>query len=320
MDRKTKILLIIATSFALAGCIVFCCVLMVSNRDFIKLPTVHYETNTFEINEEFKDVSIETNTDDIVFAPSDDGKCSVVCYDQNNLIHSAIVKDETLFVQVADTRKWYNYIGINFGQPKITVYLPEREYGRLFVKTDIGDVEMPKEFWFDSLDISVSTGDVSNFACASGNIKIETSTGDIFTQNISADKLELSVSTGKVTAENVNCLGDIVVKVSTGKAGLTNIQCRNFTSIGSTGDLSLKNMIATEKLWMERSTGDIHFDGCDAAGITIITDTGDVTGTLLTEKIFMTETDTGKINVPQTVTGGICQVTTDTGDIRIALQ
>ena len=49
------------------------------------------------------------------------------------------------------------------------------------------------------------------------------------------------------------------------------------------------------------------------------TDTGEVKGTLRSEKIFFTESDTGKISVPKSVTGGRCEITTDTGDIEIEI-
>lgn len=320
MDRITKSWLIIAVSLILAGCIIFLSILMTINWDFSKLSINRYETKTYDISGEYRNIIVETYTSDVVFAPADNGKFSMTSYEQNNLSHSVTTKDDTLYVRAIDTRKWYEYIGINFGRPKITVYLPMGEYGRLSVKSDTGDVEVPKDFRFESVDIDLSTGDARCFASVSEKVKIKTSTGDIYTENILADLLELSVSTGKVVAENVTCSRDIVLNVSTGKADLTNIQCRNFTTTGNTGDLSLKNMVATENLSIERSTGDIRFDGCDAAKITIKTDTGDVTGTLLTEKIFVAETDTGKVNVPRTTTGGICQVTTDTGDIKIMLQ
>ena len=49
------------------------------------------------------------------------------------------------------------------------------------------------------------------------------------------------------------------------------------------------------------------------------THTGDVSGNLLSDKVFITETDTGRIDVPKTTTGGKCEIKTDTGDIRISI-
>ena len=320
MRKKTKIWLVIATALVVVGCVIFGGVMTMLQWDFTKLSTVKYETNDYEIDENYKNISIVTDTADIVFMPSQNSKSSIVCREQKNVKHSVTVKDDTLVIAVVDTRKWYEYIGINIGTPKITVYLPNAEYEKLFIKESTGNVEIPNNFRFESMDISTSTGDVKNDASASESIKIKTGTGNIRVENISAEALDLSVSTGEITVCDVTCQGDVKIHVSTGKTKLTDVACKNLTSSGNTGDISLKNVIATEKFSLERSTGDVKFDGCDAAEISVKTDTGDVTGTLLSEKVFLAETDTGRVEVPKTATGGRCEITTDTGDIRIKIQ
>ena len=66
-------------------------------------------------------------------------------------------------------------------------------------------------------------------------------------------------------------------------------------------------------------TGNVNFDGSDAAEIFVKTSTGKVTGNFLTDKVFITQTDTGTVAVPKTVTGGRCKIATDTGDIEIKI-
>ncbi len=48
--------------------------------------------------------------------------------------------------------------------------------------------------------------------------------------------------------------------------------------------------------------------------------TADVTGTLLTEKVFLPKSDTGDIEVPKTNAGGKCEIITSTGDIKLTIQ
>ena len=67
-------------------------------------------------------------------------------------------------------------------------------------------------------------------------------------------------------------------------------------------------------------TGDIIFENSDAAQIFVKTDTGNVMGSLVSEKVFITETKTGDVKVPQTTTGGKCEITTNTGNIAIDIQ
>lgn len=319
MRKRAKIWLIIASSLVLVGCMIGGSVMTLFKWDFTKLSTVKHETNEYKINEDYINILIVTDTADIVFVPSESRESSVVCYEQKKAKHSVTVNDGTLVIEVVDTRKWYEHMGIFFGTPKITVYVPQGEYGTLSVKSSTGDVEIPKDFKFEGIDISESTGVVTNYASASELIKIKTSTGDIRLENISAGTLDLSVSTGNVTVSNVTCEGDVKINVSTGKVNIIDTCCKNVISSGNTGDIVLKNVVATETFSVDRSTGDVKFDSSDAAEIFVKTDTGDVTGSLLTDKVFITQSDTGSIDVPKAVTGDRCEITTDTGDIKITI-
>ena len=82
----------------------------------------------------------------------------------------------------------------------------------------------------------------------------------------------------------------------------------------------MKNVVATGTISIKSDTGDVRFEGSDAIEISVKTDTGDVTGTLLSEKVFITETATGRVNVPKTTSGGKCEITTETGDINISIK
>lgn len=319
MRKQTKIWLIAATFLVLVGCLIFAGVMTAMKWDFTKLSTVKYETNQHEIGENFSNVTLITDTADVVFAPSENGKTSIACYEQKKMKHSVSVQDDTLTIQLVDERKWYDYIGIFWTSPKITVYLPEGTYGAFSLKSSTGDIEIPKDYQFASMDISASTGEVKNFASVSEKMKIQTSTGCIHVENISAGMMELSVSTGKVTVTDVDCREDMTVRVSTGKASLTNVMCKNLISDGDTGDMVLKNTIASEKISIERSTGNIRFEGCDGGELTVETSTGDIKGSLLSEKVIFAQSDTGRVEVPQSTTGGVCRLTTDTGNIQIEI-
>ena len=319
MRKSTKTWLIIAAALILLGGILFVSVMTTLKWDFKKLSTARFETTNHEISEEISSISIDADTADIRFLPAEGETCSVVCYEQENLKHTVAVKDGTLTLKVVDTRKWYEHIGFQFESPKITVYLPAGDYATLSVKSDTGDIEVAAELHFESIDISLSTGDVTTYASAPGVIKIATSTGDIHMKDVNAGALALSTSTGDVIVSGATCVGDATVGVTTGKVYLTHVVCENVTTSGDTGNILLKDVIATQKLSIERSTGKVKLESVDAAEILIKTDTGDVTGSLLSEKVFIVNTDTGKIEVPDTVTGGRCEITTDTGDIKITI-
>lgn len=319
MRKATKIWMIVAASLLLAGGILFAAVMTVLGWDFTQLSTERTVTNTHEVREAYQQISVRTDTADVVFIPCEGEKTSVVCHESVKETHRIEVRDGTLIIELVDTRKWYDYIniGINFDFPKITVYLPRGEYAALTLKGSTSDVDIPDAFSFASMDIAVSTGDVTCSASVTGAMKIKASTGDIKVGDLSAGELSLSVSTGKVSASAVTVEGDMSIRVSTGRSYLTDVTCKNFMSTGNTGDITMINVVVAEKMSVTRSTGDVKFDRCDAAEMVVLTDTGDVTGTLLSEKVFTYKTDTGDVDLPESVSGGTCKITTDTGDIRI---
>lgn len=320
MSKATKIWLIAACSLVVVGCGIFGGVMASLSWDFSKLSTDRYETNRYMIDEEYHNISIVSDTADVELVLSEGGIGAVVCYERENVTHSVAVQDGTLVIQVEDIRKWYEYIGIQLGTPKILITVPKSKCGTLSVQTDTGDVKIPENVHFESIDVSTDTGHVACLASAAGQIGIETDTGDIHVEDVQADSLRLSVSTGRVVARSVTCAGDVTVRVSTGDTALTDVACKSFASTGNTGDLSLENVIAADVFSIERSTGDVRFERCDAAEIRIETDTGHVKGSLLTDKVFIAETDTGRVEVPKTTTGGRCEIQTDTGDIRIIIE
>ena len=319
MSNTAKIWLIVASALTLLGIIICVGVMAAVGWDFTKLSTVQYVKNDYEIDFDFDDISINSDTADVRILVSDDEKCKVECYESKNSTHTVSVKDGKLEIALNSNKLWYEYIGIDFGSPKINVYLPKLEYDALNIKSSTSDVEVAKELIFENIEISVTTGDVNCFASAKENVKIKTSTGDIFAESVSAKNIDFVVTTGKINATDIICEEDVCITVSTGKTYITNGKCQSLKSYGNTGDITLNNVIATEKITIERSTGKVKFDGCDAGELLVHTDTGDVSGSLLSEKIFIVRTDTGKISVPASVSGGRCEITTDTGDIKINL-
>lgn len=319
MRKSTRIWLIIGIIFTLIGGVIFTVALSHMNFNFSRLSEKKYQTNTYEVTDNFTDISIDDSTARITFALSNDGVCKVVCHEDKKSLHSVNVENGTLTIKEQDNRKWYDYIGITFDTQGVTVYLPGEAYTSLLIDTSTGAVIIPKDFIFESISISASTAYIACYASASETVKIETDTGDITLSDVTVGKLDLEVSTGRVTLEGVVCEDDIRIGVSTGKCMLDDVSCASLISNGDTGDIHLTNVIASGSFNIERSTGDVRFEGSDAAEIYVETDTGDVTGTILSEKIFFTDTSTGKVSVPKCMTGGRCEIVTSTGDIKISI-
>lgn len=320
MKTTAKIGLLIAAALIVLGIVLFGLVMSVNHWDFTRLSSDACETEIWEIREDFRDIAVRSDTAKVAFVPADGGGCRVEIHAPTSWKRTAEVKNGALTVAVTDERRWYEALNLfNFESPKITVYLPRGEYGALTLENDTGDVSVPADFRFTGIDVSCSTGDVRCAASARDAIRIRLSTGDILLEDLSAGELELTASTGAITLRNVACAGALSQRVSTGKTVLTNVTCAELTSSGSTGDLTMENVLISGKLTVSRSTGDVKLDRCDAAELSIKTETGRVSGSLLSEKVFIVKSDTGKIDVPDTAAGGRCEIATDTGNISITL-
>lgn len=296
MSKAARIWLIVAACLTVFGAAVFAVTAKVF-YSFSELETGRYETVTYEVNDSFQSIMIETDISDISLCPSADGACRVVCSEQDKLHYEVSVQNGTLSIELKDVRQWLDSIGIN--DLELTVFLPETEYSSLTIKDSTGDIDIPGSFSFRNADIILTTGDLEFAASVAERLSVEGRTGELELKNLSADTIEISVSTGEVSMENV--------------------QCRTFSSSGSTGELELENVTATDKLSVERSTGDVRFEHCDAGEIFVHTSTGDILGTLLTDKVFIVDTSTGDVRVPETTSGGKCKLITSTGDISIKI-
>ncbi|MBO7352365.1 MAG: DUF4097 family beta strand repeat protein, partial [Candidatus Methanomethylophilaceae archaeon] len=287
MKKATKIWLIAATSLIVVGAILSIAVLAIKGWDMSVIGSSKVETTTFDIKDDFQNISIQSDTEDVVFVQSSDGKCQVTFVEQEGVRPIAEVKNGTLTIGTEDNRKWVDHISFMSKSPSITIALPKLVYGSLAIDETTGDIYLPAGFQFDSIDIKLTTGDVECGTSASGQIRIHADTGDLTVNGVSANVLDLTVTTGHVEVSSINCKENVSVSVGTEKAILRDISCKNFYSTGNTGDITMENLVVSEMISIERTTGDITLTGCDAGELLIKTDTGEVTGSLLSEKIFI---------------------------------
>ena len=326
MKKSVKISILIASILSAVGLVVSTVGLFLMGFDFSKLNTMPTQTNTHVVTEEFRSISIQTNTADVVFVFSEEEECKVVCQEPEGLTHSVSVEEGllegTLVIKVQDTRKWYDHLGISFGEIKVTVYLPYSLFlGDLSIETNTGDVEIPDFFTVRSVDIVTDTGDVSvGNVNVAGNVSIATDTGDVSLNAVGAfGALRVKTNTG-----DLDCYGgsaaSVVAQTNTGKTELQYLTTEGSMFVSAnTGNVLLRNTKVGSKLTVVTNTGGVTFDRSDAALISVTTDTGDVTGSLLSEKIFFANSKTGKIQTPKGMSGGECEITTDTGDIILTI-
>ena len=268
---------------------------------FDGLRTESFETRTLELEEEFRSIRIQGDTEHIriqhTMYPTLEKTPRLEYRENEKQRHEITVEDGTLMIRSVDERKWYERVSV-LGEPRVlTLYLPEDDYGDLTIESSTGSIRITG-FRFEQIRIKCDTGYVHCDASAE-RMEIVTHTGDIQLSNLSAEQITANVSTGRVQLYRVTC-GDLSTK-------------------GSTGKVFFEQVVAENSISIRRSTGDVKLTACDAPDIRIETDTGDVTGTLRSGKTFKTKTDTGKVQVPDNVPGGACEIRTDTGDIIISV-
>lgn len=317
MRKGIKILLIIAAALTLIGGAIFTVgvIAMSGNASFLD---ESYQNKIYESEDKFDSIVIKTDTTDIELIPYDKDGYKVECFEEKKISHSVTVKDGTLIIERHDTREWYEHISIFSKSTSIKIYVPAGEYSSLSVTSSTGDTTTHKNLTFDSATVTCSTGDVSIYSSTKKSLTITSSTGDVKVDGSNHGNLIIKTTTGDITATNSN-FQDVKLSVSSGKTIIKKINCVSFDSNGDTGDISANNLIAQGTVSINRSTGDVTLDKCDAAELYITTDTGDVKGSLLSPKIFLHDTDTGDVSLPDSTTGGKCKITTDTGDISFSI-
>ena len=314
---KKVIIILIAVALVIAGGVLLGIGIDKAIKDSPKK-----EVKTYVIEENFNDINLKLATSDVEFVKTNEEKAKVVVQESDKELHKVEVVDNVLKVERNDENiKWYEQaFRWNFTKIYVTIYLPLSEYGALTIDASTGDINIPSDFTFNTLTIELDTGDIKTKAKVNDLLKIDGSTGKKYIQDCSAKEINLKTSTGKVYLTNVAVEEDITILGSTGDMYLTNITCKNLTVKASTADAELKNTIVEKHTSIKLSTGDVKFDLCDSETLNIETSTGAVKGTLLTSKIFYATSDTGSVSVPHTTTGGICEIKTDTGNIKINIQ
>jgi hypothetical protein len=113
------------------GSVAFCILGFACGWNFQSMFGDKFVTAEISVDEEFGDISINTDTIDIFFEKSKDDKAKVFSYDKEKLIYKAEVKDGVLEIGVEDRRAWFEKIFNMTFDSRLTVYLPEGEYGSL---------------------------------------------------------------------------------------------------------------------------------------------------------------------------------------------
>ncbi len=292
---------IIASIILIAsGLVIFLIALIMNTFNFGNFSASKFQKNIYEINDNFNNISINVDTSFVTLVKSKDGKCKVECHEEENKKHIVEVVNGILTINIDDKRSWINHIGINFNStPKVIIYLPNDTYTTLNIVGTTGPIHIPIGLNFETALIKSTTAVIYCEATVTNNIICETTTGRIKLYSTEAKTINLKTITGHIEVNNTSC--------------------DNITVEGTTGNIKLNRVIVSEKMKLNATAGAVILDFIDASEISIKTTTGRVSGKLYSDKIFVINTSTGNVNVPNSTTGGKCEITTTTGNISIQI-
>ncbi len=272
---KSKKYIITAAIITALGTILFLIGGSMKGFDFTALSTEVPTSASYTVDEEFDALSIRTTVADVSLAIAKDGVCRVECKEVERIQHTVTVEAGTLTIRLKDSRAWYEKIGVHFADMSVTVYLPEAQYRSVHVTTDTGTIYANDGLVFAQAKAESDTGYIMWHVNVTGHASLESDTGKVFLSGADIASLEVETSTGGVQLTYVNC----------------------------------------GKMSIETDTGNVNITDSDASEIFVQSDTGNIKGHFLTDKVFTARSDTGKVKVPNTTSGGRCELITDTGNI-----
>ncbi len=320
MSSNTKKLIILVLVIMLISWVMSAvCGISALGFTFLKKNTSRGDGKTFPLSRSYSEIKIDSEKSDIRFYLADSGSGKIVWSGNSAMKLSVNTMGGRLIVKESYRLPWFLRIGVVSGTSEIGIYLPSVDFKELEAENDHGNITVPAGFSFTDAEIQTDTGAVDFQADVSRTLKIRTDTGRINCGGAKPEKLDIHSDTGTVSVMDVRAGDQIGVKTDTGKIILNDVRSGKISAESDTGSISLANVFASDTIDLETDTGSIELDRCDAGKLEIESDTGSVNGTLLTEKIFNVRSSTGRIDVPESGSGGECKIKTDTGSITIRI-
>lgn len=275
-------------------------------------------TTTHDLESEFSDISINVATANVEIKVGE--KAQVECEEKEKSPFTVEIENNELRIAKENNEKWYEKIlTFGFKNEKVTIYLTQKEYGKLMVNASTGSITSQNSLTFSSINLSISTSHISLKENAKEELKISGSTGKIDIKDSEYDTINIENSTGDINIENVKTTGNINIALSTGDVSLNSIDTKDLRVHTTTGDITLSSVLC-EDLKLDASTGKIKFEKTDCTNATLETSTGNISGSFKTPKIIFATTSTGKIKVDESTIGAKCTAKTSTGNIEITFE
>jgi DUF4097 and DUF4098 domain-containing protein YvlB len=172
---------------------------------------------------------------------------------------------------------------------------------------------------FDSIQITDINAHISLYQSQNGECKAVFTETEHLTFDIQNNGGTLTIEQ-KDDSKWYERFGVIVSDTYYLKLYLPKAQYSELTIESVSGDAELTSGLDFGDINISTVSGEIILDKCDGVTIDIATVSGDVKAHLLTDKTFYIDTDSGTVNVPESVSGaGDCRIDTTSGDIHVTV-
>lgn len=321
MKKSTVVILIVALCLFIAGVIVCGSVFLMSGFDFLNKEPVSYTEKEETITEDFVNIEVEALSGNIELFPTSSDECVVEYADSEDVTFKVDVEGDTLKVIRDDTRKWYEFIGVDFNKEYVKVYLPQGVYEDITLNTASGKIVVNDGLSCYDLKAESLSGSIRAYAVtAEGTITLNSTSGAVVADTIVAKDMKTEATSGKTTLGNIGVSDKLEVKGTSGKIEISQVNCNSVSVENASGAIILSDVIAESSFDVECVSGKIQLLGCDADNLEIDNVSGSVSGTLLSDKVFDASSTSGRVKVPDTTQGGVCKVRTTSGSIDIDIK
>ena len=286
----------------------------------------HTVGGVHHISKDFDRIRIDVIAADVELVPSEDDKCRVTTKDSDYVEYTAYVLEDTLMVHATDTRKWYERLFTpSVSGRSVKVALPREEYKSLTVETVSGRVSINVRYTFsEDVTLTSTSGTIGTAAAIGGHLDLRSTSGDLyamgFLNTVTARSTSGKVSLGGKTVDGDCIAATADLETTSGEIILLYTTCGTLTAETGSGGIDLTDTTVTGHIQAETTSGSIRFARADAETLDLKTTSGAVTGSLLTPKIFSTASTSGSVSVPKSTEGGLCEIKTTSGSIRITVE
>ena len=256
MRKPSEAFIGLALVLIAGGAILFSVMMTLLGWDFTRLDTRKFEQESITKEADIQKISIKAGTADVRITESTDGKFHVDFNVLKSSKREVTVDGDTLTISYTEDRKWNDFI-FTLKSPKITVAVPGKQYELLKVNSSTGNLTLESGFMFDTVDIIVSTSEVSIGELKSTDVSIRTSTGDVTINGLTADTVTIKGSTSDIELKTLTIGKSISIETSTGDVDCFFTHDVNVDAKASTGRVKTDSSQSGVPCKIRTSTGDI---------------------------------------------------------------